>query len=79
MVEEKNKLKEFFINAEDGQFSASRGGIIFMVGMMIVMDMVSLYMMLAGTFHPSWLTPICTMNSATVGSLALAYYSSNKG
>jgi len=74
-----NKVLELWTNAEDGQLSQARFGIFCMMVMMLIMDGVSLYMMLAGTFQAGWLDPLCTMNSATVASLAVAYYSSNKG
>ena len=49
-----------------------------MVGMMALIDLVSLYLMLAGRFQKEWFSPLAVMNSSTVASLALVYYGNSK-
>ena len=72
-----HKLIEFVLNAEDKQFSMSRLGILIMVVMMVLLDIEALILIPLGRFPVSWFLPLAGMNSATVGSLAAAYYSSN--
>ena len=48
------------------------------VGMMVLIDLVSLYLMLAGRFQKEWFSPLAVMNSSTVASHALVYYGNSK-
>ena len=73
-----HKWVELIINADDGQLSASRFGMLCMVLMMCCIDVASLYLILTYKFDKIWFTPLAGMNSATVGSLALAYYGSTR-
>ena len=73
-----HKWVELIINADDGQLSASRFGMLCMVLMMCCIDIASLYLILNCKFDKTWFAPLAVMNSATVGSLALAYYGSTR-
>lgn len=73
-----HKWVELIINADDGQLSASRFGILCFVLMMALIDISSLYLIFTGKFDKTWFAPLAGMNSATVGSLALAYYGSTR-
>ena len=73
-----HKWVELIINADDGQLSASRFGMLCMVLMMCCIDIASLYLILTCKFGNTWFAPLAVMNSATVGSLALAYYGSTR-
>jgi len=73
-----HKWVELIINADDGQLSASRFGMLCMVLMMCCIDIASLFLILTYRFDKVWFTPLAGMNSATVGSLALAYYGSTR-
>jgi hypothetical protein len=67
----------FVRDPTSNQFSASRLGMLLMVFMMVVLDINSIYLMLYGGFMKEWFAPLATMNSATVGSLALVYASNS--
>lgn len=73
-----HKWVELITNADDGQLSASRFGILCFVLMMTIIDISCLYLILTYKFDKTWFAPLAGMNSAVVGSLALAYYGSMK-
>jgi len=60
------------------ELSMSRIGMGVMVGMMVLIDLVSIYLMLAGRFQKEWFGPLAVMNSSTVASLGLVYYGNSK-
>jgi len=69
------KLVESITDPSSRELSMSRIGMGIMVGMMVLIDLVSLYLMLAGRFQKEWFSPLAVMNSSTVASLALLFYS----
>jgi len=72
------KLVESITDPSSHELSMSRIGMGIMVGMMVLIDLVSLYLMLAGRFQKEWFGPLAVMNSSTVGSLGLVYYGNSK-
>lgn len=73
-----HKLVEAVTDPASKELSMSRIGMGVMVAMMVLIDLVSLYLMLAGRFHKEWFGPLALMNSSTVGSLGLVYYGNSK-
>jgi len=72
------KLVESITDPSSRELSMSRIGMGIMVGMMALIDLVSLYLMLAGKFQKEWFRSLAVMNSSTVASLALVYYGNSK-
>ena len=72
------KLVESITDPSSRELSMSRIGMGIMVGMMMFIDLVSLYLILAGRFQKEWFSPLAVMNSSTVASLALVYYGNSK-
>ena len=72
------KFVESITDPSSHELSMSRIGMGIMVGMMMLIDLVSLYLMLAGRFQKEWFSPLAVMNSSTVASLALVYYGNSK-
>jgi hypothetical protein len=69
---------ESITDPSSSQLSMSRIGMGVMVGMMVLIDLVSLYLMLSGRFQKEWFGPLAVMNSSTVASLGLVYYGNSK-
>ena len=72
------KLVESITDPSSHELSMSRIGMGIMVGMMMLIDLMSLYLMLAGRFQKEWFRSLAVMNSSTVASLALVYYGNSK-
>ena len=72
------KLVESITDPSSRELSMSRIGMGIMVGMMVLIDLVSIYLMLAGRFQKEWFGPLAVMNSSTVASLGLVYYGNSK-
>jgi hypothetical protein len=72
------KLVEAICDPTSKELSMSRIGMGVMVGMMVLIDLVSIYLMLAGRFQKEWFGPLAVMNSSTVASLGLVYYGNSK-
>jgi hypothetical protein len=72
------KIVESITDPSSQELSMSRIGMGVMVGMMVLIDLVSIYLMLAGRFQKEWFGPLAVMNSSTVASLGLVYYGNSK-
>ena len=68
------KLIEAITDPTSKELSMARIGMGAMVCMMVLLDLVSIYLMLAGRFQKEWFAPLSIMNSAALGSLALVYF-----